>query len=101
MFHGMPDDPEFQKLKNEFAKVAEKAGWKDNARQWYEKKRAEAQEAGEEIDPFEQFWSNDVDGRIRQLFQPTDKDHDIFMSEMTPEMKTIGEKIVKYMQKKH
>ena len=95
MFHGMPNDPKFEELKDKFAKAAEKAGLKDNDRGWYERKK----KAGEKLDSFEEYWSAEVDGRIRQLFQPNDKEHDIFMSEMSGEMKSIGEEIKKYMLK--
>ena len=92
MLHGMPDDLGFSKLKKKFGQAAEEAGLKENAQYWYEQ--------SEKGDSFDQYWSNDVDGRIRQLFQPGHKEHDIFMNEMSPEMRKIGDNIINYMSPK-
>ena len=96
MLHGMSDDTEFAKLKDRFAKAAEKAGLKDNARYWYDKDISE----GRSLDGFDSYWSNNVDGRIRQLFQPDHEEHEIFMQEMSDDMKIVGENIIKYMSSK-
>jgi hypothetical protein len=105
MFHGMNYDPEFSKLKSEFSEEAKKASVvtkeglpaenllsnsKYHWQQDYNK--------NPDVDPFDQYWSNDMDGRIRQLFQPDHPDHAQFMREMSPSMKTVGDKIVNYMK---
>lgn len=92
LLHGMHDDPQYEKLYNEFADKT-RARWTDNMKEWFSKEE-------DKRDGYESFERNEIDGRARQFIQPHHEDHKIFESELTPEMRNSGNKMVDYIKRK-
>lgn len=92
MLHGMHDDPEYEKLYNVFADHTRKK-YNENMKDWFTKKG--------NSDGYDAFERNEIDGRIRQFIQPHNKEHKIFESELTPEMRESGNQIVNYLKQKY
>ncbi len=90
LLHGMHQDENYQKLYNEFKDATLKT-YASDIDYWWDKE--EDKRDGKDF-----FIQNEIDARIRQLIQPHDKEHKIFMSEMSPEMIEKGTKILQYLK---
>lgn len=90
LLHGMHQDENYQKLYNDFKEAALKTH-ASNIDYWWNKQE-------DKRDGKDAFIQNEIDAKIRQLIQPHDKEHQIFMSEMSPEMTEKGNKILEYLK---
>ncbi len=90
LLHGMHNDPEYNDLYSNFQKATLES-YGEDMDYWWDKEE-------NKTDGKDSFIRNEIDGRIRQLIQPNDKEHTIFMNEMTPNMTKAGNKILDYLK---
>lgn len=92
MLHGMKDDSQYNSLYNNFYNSYKQSSLPKNTKYWFDKANEDTQNDG-----YPQFEHNDVDARVRSIFQPSDEGYKYFQKEMTPDMKNAANDIQLYL----